>query len=65
MTVLANGDLILPGRAIGLLLRFGLVGWDNFTDDSGPVNLSDDALASQDRLPYELQADLAGHIFKL
>ena len=47
MAVLANKDLILPVRAIGLLLRFGLVGWENFTDDSGPVNFSDDALENR------------------
>lgn len=58
-------DFILPGRAVHLLLRYGLIDWDNFCDDNGPVKFNGDATANQDRIPYDLQAQIASHIFQI
>lgn len=59
-------DFILPGRAVNMLLRFGLVNWENFNDDKGPIDfIPGDATANQDRIPYSLQAQLAAHIFRI
>jgi hypothetical protein len=62
---LANGDLVLSAAAVGVLLRFGLVAWENFDDDTGPIEFGTNATANQDRLPYKLQAYLAMRIFQL
>jgi hypothetical protein len=60
-----SGDLVLPGAAINLLLRYGLVNWENFDDESGPVVFSENPVKNQDRIPYAIQAELAARIFTL
>jgi len=66
LLTVGRGDVILPGAAISLLLQFGLVGWDGFSDDQGPIAFNPaDPRANQDRIPYQLQTELASYIFQI
>jgi len=60
-----GGDLGISGRAMALLLKFGLLDWDNFEDENGPVRFSKVARVNQDYLTYPTQVQLAGKIFEL
>ena len=63
--LLANEDVKITGRAMFLLLKFGLVDWDGFESDGGPVRFSKNTKVNQDRMPYPLQVELAARIFEL
>lgn len=61
----ANEDVKISGRAMFLLLKFGLVDWEGLESDGGPVRFGKNTKVNQDLLPYPLQIELAGRIFEL
>ena len=60
-----NEDVKISGRAMFLLLKFGLTDWEGLEDGGGPVRFGKNTKANQDLLPYPLQIELAGRIFEL
>lgn len=60
----AGDDVVISPRGMALLLRYGLVDWKNFEDDSGPV-IFGSWDANQRRMPLPLQSELAAQIFTL
>ena len=63
--LLDNEDVKISGRAMFLLLKFGLTDWEGLEDDGGPVRFGKNTKVNQDLLPYPLQIELAGRIFEL
>jgi hypothetical protein len=60
-----NGELTISGRAMSLLLKYGLLDWENFENDAGPVRFSKNARTNQDFMDYLTQVEVASKIFEL
>jgi hypothetical protein len=65
MELTPDGDAKITGRAMFLIIKYGLVDWDGIDDDNGPIRFSKNSKLNQDRLPYTVQAEIAGEIFEL
>ncbi len=61
----AAEEVKISGRAMFLLLKYGLVDWEGLEDEGGPVRFGKNTKVNQDLLPYPLQIELAGRIFEL
>ncbi|MCH7882127.1 MAG: hypothetical protein IIB69_11260 [Proteobacteria bacterium] len=61
----ADGSASISGPSMSLLLKYGLLDWENFEDATGPVRFDKINRINQDRLDYPVQVQLAGKIFAL
>lgn len=52
----------LTGRGVELALNYGLIDWENFTNDQGPVRFN---RRNFTLIPHELRVELAGEILAL
>ena len=57
-----NGSVIVTAKAQETTIRYGLTGWDNFSDETGPVRFDKRAEKNLDRLPYNIIQELYGEI---
>lgn len=65
MTVRDDGvNLDITPRGQALLLRYGLIGWENFDNNEGPITFSFPD-ANQRQMPIALQTELGNEIFEL
>lgn len=60
-----NGDDVsINYNSLRALIGFGLKGWRNFENDSGPVKFHKNPAKNMAAMPYELQLELAGVILE-